>query len=255
MTVTRRTSRTVALVWAGLLPLWVAAGCGSDDSTPDADRAGVDTAPRPSPTGEATEPSAGGDKITTFADTFDDDANGWALPPSEEATAEVDGGDFVWEVKQPGLRPHMIAATLGTAYDAGDLEMTDVRVTATVTPERGAAAFGLFCREVPDTDTDFQWYEFVVREGYSAIRLADSAGNLEPVEEGDASVPLGEEAELQVTCRGNELALSLNGEELLTATVSDPLGNGVPGLQAYDSPTSSDDRLLLAWHDFDIEPA
>ena len=256
MTTTRRVSRTVALVCAGLLPLCFAVGCGGDDSTPDADRAGVDTAPETTAAGETTDPTDDAPaKVTSLTDPFDDDANGWALPSNEIATFEVADGDFVWQVEEAGLRPHLIAASLGAAYDAGNLDMTDVRVTATVTPQRGAAAFGLFCREVPDSDSDFQWYEFVVRDGYSAIRLADSAGNLEPVEEGEASVPIGEEAALEVTCVGEQLSLSLNGEELLSATVSDPLDNGVPGLQAYDSPDESDDRLRLAWHDFAIEPA
>jgi hypothetical protein len=264
----RRTSRTRALVVASIFPLWFAVGCGGDDSTPDGDLAGVDTAPETSATGatetaqpsDSTAPGTDEGKVTSLTETFDDDANGWALPPSDEATTEVVGGDFVWETKQPGLRPHLIAGTLGEAFDAGRLEMIDVRVTATVTPRRGAAAFGLFCREVPDTDADFQWYEFVVRDGYSAIRLADSAGNLEPIEEGDAVVPTGEVAELEVTCvdEGGEatLTLGLNGEELLQARVSAPLGNGAPGLQAYDaSADESDERLLLAWHDFAVESA
>jgi hypothetical protein len=268
MNVNRRTSRTRALVVASMLPLWFAVGCGGDDSTPDGDQAGVDTAPETSAAGEtetahpsdstATGPGEG--KVTSLRETFDDDANGWALPPSDDGTTEVVDGDFVWETKQPGLRPHLIATTLGMAYDSGQLEMTNVRVTTTVTPERGAAAFGLFCREVPDTDADFQWYEFVVRDGYSAIRLADSAGNLEPIEEGDAVVPTGEVAELEVTCvdEGGEATLTfgLNGEALLEARVPEPLGNGVSGLQAYDAPAEeSDERLLLAWHDFTVEPA
>ena len=37
---------------------------------------------------------------------------------------------------------------------------------------------GVF-REVPDTDADFQWYEFVARDRFAAIHKADSEGNLE----------------------------------------------------------------------------
>jgi hypothetical protein len=256
----RRTGRTRALVVGLILPLGLAVGCGEDDSTPDGDQAGVDTARETSAQPSAsTAPSTDEGKVTSFRETFDDDANGWALPPSDNATIEVVDGDFVWETKRPGLRPHLIATTLGVAYDSGQLEMTNVRVTTTVTPRRGAAVFGLFCREVPDTDADFQWYEFVVRDGYSAIRLADSAGNLDPIEEGDAAVPTGEVAELEATCvdEGGKatLALGLNGEALLEARVSEPLGNGASGLQAYDAPAEeTDERLLLAWHDFAVEP-
>ena len=48
----------------------------------------------------------------------------------------------------------------------------------------------------------------------------------------------------------------LNGEELLRASDPEPLGNGAAGLQAYDaSAEESDEMLLLAWHDFSVEPA
>jgi hypothetical protein len=201
------------------------------------------------------------DTISSFRDTFEDDANGWALPPSPNGSLTITSGDFVWESSEPMLRPHIIAATLGDAYDAGRLDMTNVRVTASVTPTRGAAAFGVTCREVPDSDSDFQWYEFVVRDGYAAIRLADSAGHLEPLEEGEARVSLDEKVTIQATCVDTpngaaDLTLSVDGEQLLRAHVPDPLGNGVPGLQAYDaSAEESADRMLLAWHDFAVEQA
>ena len=48
----------------------------------------------------------------------------------------------------------------------------------------------------------------------------------------------------------------LNGEQLLQADVADPLGNGVPGLQAYDPPAeTADEPMMIAWHDFAVEPA
>ena len=60
---------------------------------------------------------------------------------------------------------------------------------------------GVFCREVPDTDSDFQWYEFVVRDGYAAIRQADLAQNLEVLAEvDDVDIPLGEEATIEASC-------------------------------------------------------
>ncbi len=52
-----------------------------------------------------------------------------------------------------------------------------------------------------------------------------------------------------------QLALVLNGDQLLRAEVADPLGNGPPGLKAYDAPADqSPDRFLIAWHDFTVEP-
>ena len=189
---TPRTRKGAALAGAGLLALISATGCAADQSAANDDPAGVDTAPAAT-TADATEsasPSAEPDLVTTFSDTFDDDANGGRCRLDRRAPPTVAGGDFVWESKQPVLRPHILAGDAwAMAFDAGRLEMTDVRVTATVTPKRGARRSALFCREVPDSDADFQWYEFVVRDGYSAIRLADVAGNLEPIEEGDAVVP------------------------------------------------------------------
>src|SRR5687767_13067873 len=104
----RRTSRTRALVVALILTLGFAVGCGDDDSTPDGDQAGVDTAPETSAQpSESTAPSTDEGKVTSLRETFDDDANGWALPPRDDATTEVVDGDFVWETKRPGLRPHL----------------------------------------------------------------------------------------------------------------------------------------------------
>ena len=260
-------SRLGAVLAAGLFAVLVTGACSGEGSEAPGAAAGVDDAPAATTTGSpASTPTStlstiDEDTISSLRDTFEDDANGWALPPSPVGSLTVTGGDFVWESIEPMLRPHAIAATLGEAYDTGRLDMTDVRVTASVTPTRGAAAFGVTCREVPDSDSDFQWYEFVVRDGYAAIRLADSAGHLQPLEEGEADVSFGEKVTIQATCVGTsagaaELTLALDGEQLLRADVLDPLGNGVAGLQAYDaSAEESADRMLLAWHDFAVEPA
>ncbi|HLM07667.1 MAG TPA: hypothetical protein VK402_21030 [Blastococcus sp.] len=184
------------------------------------------------------------------------------MPPAPSGTTTVEGGDFVWESTQPGLRPHVLATTLGEAFDEGRLAMTDVLVTASVTPERGAAAMGVFCREVPDSDADFQWYEFVVRDGYAAIRLADSAGNLDVLAETSSPrLPLSSTASIAATCvdaadESASLSLSLDGTAVLDTRVEDPLGNGTAGLQAYDAAEDeSADRFLISWHDFTVEPA
>jgi hypothetical protein len=174
----------------------------------------------------------------------------------------VAGGDFVWDDKLFELRPHIVARTVVDAFDQGHLEMTDVRVTASVTPQRGSQAVGVFCREVPDTDADFQWYEFVARDGYAAIRLADSNGNLEPLAETeDSALPIGTAATIEATCIDGAdgtaaLSLSLDGAELLTAEAGDPLGNGAAGLQAYGaSKDQADEPSMIAWHDFAVAPA
>ena len=250
------------LAVGGLLTALLVA-CSGDS---DGDLAGVDappTSPAASDTATAAAVSeSAGDLVTAFSDSFDDDQHGWALPDSPQGTMTIDGGDFVWESKLPHLRPHVLATTLAAAYDQGRLEMTDVVVRATVTPQRGAGAMGVFCREVPDTDTDFQWYEFVVRDHYAAIRLADLAGNLDVLAETDAArVELGSEIELEATCVDGPdgsaaLALSLDGTVVVEATADDALGNGAAGLQAYDTAKGeSADRFLIEWHAFEVAPA
>lgn len=204
-------------------------------------------------------PSAGD---TLFTDPFDDDANGWALPENENSRTEVLGGDFVWEAKRAAadLRPHVLAAPLADAFDRGDgPQLRNVIVRASVTPERGTGAMGVFCREVRDTDTDFQWYEFVARDGFAAIRRGDSAGHLDVLASThDLDLPLGREATLEAACVDDadgraRLWLSVDGTAVLVARDPHPLGNGPAGLQAYDSPDKAGDaRFLIRWHDFTI---
>jgi hypothetical protein len=251
------------VVVAGLaLSLVGLAGC-SDDSTdePSADTAGVDTLPSTADS-SPSESETAADVLSSLSDSFDDDRNGWALPPSEFGTMTIEGGDFTWDDKQFGLRPHILATPVAEAFDEGRLNMTDVRVTASVTPKRGAPAVGVFCRETPDTDADFQWYEFVVRDGYAAIRVGDSNGNLEPLAETeDAAMAIGTAATIEATCIDGAdgtaaLSMSLDGAELLTAEAGDPLGNGAAGLQAYGaSEDQADEPSLIAWHDFAVEQA
>lgn len=246
------------------LTLTMGALVGCSDASSDGDAAGVDSLPssRAPETSSASPASTEADVLSSFSDSFDGDDNGWALPPSELGTTTVQGGDFVWDDKMFELRPHVIASTLADAFDQGRLEMTDVRVTASVTPKRGAPAVGVYCREVPDTDADFQWYEFVVRDGYAAIRLADLSGNLEPLAEAEeVALPVGTAATIEATCIDGAdgtavLSLSLDGDELLTAEASEALGNGGAGLQAYDAAEGqSDEPMLVAWHDFSVAPA
>lgn len=262
MAMTRDAARR-ATATIGLLGVLVAVGaCGSDEPSTDS-APGLDDLPSPSEsTSDSADPEPVDDMVSRFRDTFDDDRNGWELPPNESGTTEVRDGDFVWDFKKPQLAPHLIAHTLGTAYDEGRLDMGDVHVSASVTPLRGLAAPAVFCREVPDTDSDFQWYEFVVRDGYAAIRRADIAQNLEVLAEvDDVALPLGEKATIKASCVNGDngeaqLTLELNGEQLLQADVADPLDNGVPGLQAYDVPAeASDEPMVIVWHDFAVDPA
>ena len=246
MGTTATTPIRVGLLLAALLGL---GGClGASDPSSDSDST------RPT----SAAPSAG---RTLFTDPFDDDANGWALPENENSRMDFLGGDFVWEAKRAAdLRPHILAASLGDDFDRGDgPQMREVVVGESVTPVHGTGARGVFCREVRDTDSDFQWYEFVARDGYAAIRRGDSAGHLDALATThDLELPLGHEATLEAACLddangGARLWLSVDGTAVLVARDPHPLGNGPAGLQAYDSPDkASDARYLIRWHDFTI---
>jgi hypothetical protein len=254
------TMNKVTLVALGGLLGASLAACSSSGS----DVAGADAAPpqsQESGDGSGTTPaSAGSALLTQFSDTFEDDRNGWALPATENASSEVVDGDFVLETKIP-LSPHLIAKTLVDAYDQGRLSMTDVVVRSSFTNKRGAPALGVFCREVPDPDGDFQWYEFVVRDGYAAIRLADLAGHLDVLAETeDVSLRPGAAAEISGTCVDTSsgkasLGLQLDGREVLSTEVGDPLGNGAAGVQSYDARQGAANGSTILWHDFSVEPA
>jgi hypothetical protein len=197
---------------------------------------------------------------TLFHDSFHDDHNGWALPPNERASSTFDHGDFVWMSHSPDVRPHLNPETLGRKFDQGTLRMRNVIVTATVTPERGKSAMGVFCREVRDTDADFQWYEFVARDGYAAIRRADSAGHLVVLTTSTSvHLPLGRDARIQAICQDDgrssaQLWFRLDGKIVLFARDSRSLGSGAPGLQAYDAPANAtSQRYVIRWHDFLVQ--
>jgi len=113
---------------------------------------------------------------------------------------------------------------------------------------------GVFCRENPDTDAEWQWYEFVARHGFAAIRRADSEGNLDVLAEtDDVDTPIGEKMTIEATCvddndRNATLTMRLNDTVVLAVTDDDPLVNGPPGLQAYTYPIH--EQMDIRWHDF-----
>jgi hypothetical protein len=191
-----------------------------------------------------------------FDETFNDDRNGWGIvdDPEYGSTAYEDG-DYVWDFR--GSVAHWLPAALGDEYDRGELEMADVIVKAEVTVVSGGGVVGVFCRENPDTDADWQWYEFVARNGFAAIRHADAEANLEVLAEtGNVDLPVGELISLEASCSTDEhgraqLSLSINGTPLLDASDDDPLGNGVPGIQAWTYPIHA--PMDIRWHSFSIE--
>jgi hypothetical protein len=198
------------------------------------------------------------DEHVLFDEPFDDDRNGWGIidHPDYGGTS-YDGGDYVWNLT--GSSGHLIAEILGVQYDNDELDMLDVTVRAELTIDSGNGVAGVFCREVPDTDAEFQWYEFVVRDGWAAVRLADLEGNIDVVAEtDDVEVTEGAPFAIEATCVDDadgvaHLSLSIDDEPVLTAEDDDPLGNGVAGLQAWTYPVHA--LMEIRWHHFTVLPA
>jgi hypothetical protein len=198
-----------------------------------------------------TVPKAGEE---LFSDTFAGDENKWGVVDDPKyGTADFVDGDYVWSLR--GSFSHWLPGVLLDEFDRGELDMREVLVSSSATIEDGDGVIGLTCRETPDTDAQFQWYEFVVRDGYAAIRLSDDAGNIEPlVESEDVDLSDGavdmEAACVDISDDEAELSFSINGSPILQTTVSDPLGNGVPSLQAWTFPQH--EQMDIRWHEFAV---
>jgi len=193
--------------------------------------------------------------VASFEDSFEDDRNEWGvLDDPEFGSISYEGGDYVWDFR--GSVAHWLPDVLGQQYDRGELEMLDVVVRAEATVEEGGGVVGVFCRETPDDDAEWQWYEFVARDGYAAIRHADLEGNLEVLAETeDVDAPVGRPIAIEAGCVDDatgvaQLSLSIDGTPLLQANDEDPLGNGVAGLQAWTFPLH--EPMDVRWHEFSI---
>jgi hypothetical protein len=251
--------------WAGplLIGAVIVAACGDDDgssadpgiTTPDTATTTAAAVASTAPQTDVGDPAASG---VLFEDPFADDRNGWGVidDPDYGSTA-YEGGDYVWELT--GRHGHLLPKVLGDQFDRGELDMADVVVRAEATVVAGGGVIGVFCREKPDVDAEMQWYEFVARDGFAAIRRADLESNIEVLAETeDVTLPIGEPIAIEATCTDDdaghaELSLALNGDPVLTATSDDPLGHGPPGLQAWTFPMH--EQMDIRWHAFSIHAA
>jgi hypothetical protein len=248
--------------WAGplLIGAVIVAGCGDDNDGSSEDSAvttrttPTTTAPTAS-TAPQTEASNQASAAVLFEEPFDDDRNGWGVVDDPEyGSTAYEGGDYVWELT--GRVAHLLPKVLGDQYDRGELDMADVVVRAEATVVAGGGVIGVFCREETDVDAELQWYEFVARDGFAAIRRADLEGNIEVLaESNDVTLPAGSPIALEATCTDDdaghaELSLALNGDPVLTATSDHPLGIAPPGLQAWTFPMH--EQMDIRWHEFSI---
>lgn len=226
-------------------------GCGTAAANRDASMPAIAT-PSPSATAQA---AAATDGKVLFKDDFTDDRNGWGVVDDPVGgRASYAGGDYVWNFT--GSFAHVLPETLGKQYDRGELKMRDVTVTADVTVVSGDGVVGVGCRETPDTDANFQWYEFVARDGFAAIRQADDKGNIDILTQTkQVSLPRAKSFSIEGVCLDESggrahLTMRVNGTVVLDVHRSSPLGNGAPSLQAWTHPMHA--PMEIRWHDFTI---
>lgn len=252
-----RTSVRALLLPAAVAVLAVgAAGCGgatsADPSSPSTSSPSTTSPVSSAPT---SFPAAG---TVILQDPFDDDTNGWGvLDDPQFGTAGYQGGAYVWNTT--GRVVSLVPEPLAERYDAGTLSMSDVVMSADVTITKGGGVVGLQCRNSPDTDADYQWYDFVARDGYAAIRLSDDKSNIEVLAESkDVTLPLGERFSIGAACIGAgdqvRLSMTIDGEPVLATSAPAKATDGAPGLVGWTYPLHSE--LDVAWDDFTVsEPA
>ena len=260
------TSQHLPVAIVTIIAAAISMGCGDDEqsrttatapvskATPTASPQPTTVAPATDPPTSAMPPPAGGELL--FSDELADDTNRWGVVDDAQfGTATFEGGDYVWDFR--GSIAHWLPGVLIEQYDAGELDMLNVQVSAELSIVSGGGVAGVFCRENPDSDAEWQWYEFVVRDGYAAIRQSDLEGNITAlVESNDVELPLGAPITIDGTCRNDDtgavqLSMVVNGNSLLEATVSEnPLTNGAPGMSAWTFPLH--EPMDIVWHSFSV---
>jgi hypothetical protein len=229
--------------------LALAAAAVLASSLTSCDRAGSAASPTPSPA--SSLPAAG--KVLLH-DPFDDDSSGWGVIDDPEfGSTDYVGGNYVWAMT--GRVFSLVPETLGRQFDSGALSMSDVVMEADVTIEKGGGVVGLQCRNSPDTDAGYQWYDFVARDGYGAIRLADDKSNIDVLTESkDVAIPLGERFAIGAACitEGDkvQLSMAINDEPVLSTTVPAKATDGVPGIVGWTYPLHSE--LDVSWDQFTV---
>ena len=227
------------------------AGCGTATANRDVPTAANVKAS----TSASTLAPAASQGAVLFHDDFADDRNGWGIvdDPVGGKTSYA-RGDYVWNFT--GTMGHVIPSKLGDQYDRGELTMRDVAVRADLTIVSGGGVAGVSCRETKDTDAHYQWYEFVARDSYAAIRQSDDKGNIEVLAKTDkVRLPRGESFRVEGRCvddgrKTTHLTMRIGGADVLDVQRPAQLGNGVPSLQAWTHPDHA--LMEIRWHDFTI---
>ena len=230
-----RGSTMVRRAGAGLVVLFVLAGCGGGD-----DGSSTDDTEAP----EATLTSAGEDLDELFQDAFEDDENGWGEGEGEGSISQFTDGGFEVAVLDDN------AEYWGYAED-GPLDVEDSSTTVEVAEGAGEADrwFGTTCRL--SRTGPLAYYALLVNGatgGWTILRWAQAAEDPEILGEGvdDAVEGAGQDDPVAVTgtCLGGaggevKLAVAVDGTEVGAATDEEGLGAGISGLGV--APLEGDD--------------
>jgi len=173
----------------------------------------------------------GGDEGPLLADRFANPDSGWGSDSQEAFDRGYQDGEYFIEVYEPNW---FVWAHPGERFDDVVMEVEARRVSGFPNGH-----FGLLCRyRRPD---DF-YYFAITDDGYYAILRVEDG---EPeVLTGDGFLPSpairtdGETNSIRAICRGDELSLYVNGEEIATVR-DDTLQRGDVGLAAGSGPDGS----------------
>lgn len=252
-------SRPITVTVAALVTVCLLAACGGGE---DEDTA---TTTQGGPTTEATTTTTAPEGEVVLAETFDDDANGWAPEAfdTETTTGEIADGQLTFSVSDSpsaGLPEGQVALpTLlwPSVIEAEADRLADVRIDTTTSFTEGSQV-GVSCRIVDPTGDDFRSYDFAVSSsGVVSIAEVDAEGASttlarQPAAGDTDEATLPEDPafdydpnatyEIAAECTGGqdgepaELALFLDGEEVLTAQdTEDPIPTGIASVSYGES--------------------
>ena len=229
---------------AGVLGVGLLAGCGGSATTPG-------STPATSVAPSAAEITVG---AVQFRDAFDSNANRWIeqdVMDNSDFRLAFESGSFHWTLRNP--RPLILVPDSQI-----DQRRADVVVRATVA-YTGEGFVGVTCRSVQDTDSEAQFYEFMVRDGLGVIRkndLGDHVEELAKVEKLTLDRTRDHVVEgrcLTLPDGAARLALHLDGAKVIETTVKNPLGAGEAGIKAQGRPDAG--ATEYRWREFSISEA
>lgn len=216
-----------------VLIVGLACGLGGGNDTPTQPQQQPPTQPPqqqqptqpPPPTPEPqqpTQPPPPPQAERFFTEEFDSPlSNDWSIltvtgndaADPDKVTVEAEGGKLVWDFDSEYVYYYLF-------YGAQEYEDVTVELRAD-NRGRNSNSVSLICRYDPDTG----WYEFNVDNGglynilYAEIDSNGDIGYNLITNGGSNAIKQGKEVnEYSITCKGDDLSLSINGDEVKTIT-------------------------------------